>query len=558
MRWSLLGLLLGAVLYSPAEARACGGFFCNNSAPVNQAAERIVFARAADGTVTAIIQIQYTGPSERFAWLLPVAGSPEIGVSSNSAFATMQSLTNPTYSLITTIEGSCRDVRTGAPSAGAASDASLRDAGAGGPVGVVNQGSVGPYDFVVLSTDRTSPDRVGDAMTWLTDNGYDVTSANGELLRPYLESGLNLLAFRLTKADSAGSIRPVRLTFGNGLPAIPIRPTAVAATSDMGVMVFMLGSMRAVPVNYLSLELNDALIDWINPGPSYNAVVTAAANEAGGQGFVTEFAGSTAALSFGSSLGEAIFPSWMTSEWELISTTDWTLREAELLRQSLVLGQYDGFRDAIAETLPLPKGVGIDDFSSCPSCYFSTESDIAGFDPVAYVAALRRHVVTPLTETRALVDANPYMTRLYTTMSADEMTMDPMFDFNTDLGDYSNVHTAERTIECSPSVRFNEAPWRVWLPSGQLVRGRGPTWPFMPGDLPANARTLRVGTSGTGDVVTDNMLPIGNVLAAHNATVPGPSAIGRDESGCSAAGAGSGAAVLGFLLLGAVVVRRRR
>jgi uncharacterized protein (TIGR03382 family) len=481
-------------------------------------------------------------------------------VSSNSAFTALQSLTNPTYNLTTTIEGTCRDTGPRGPVFAGSADSSsaARDAGVGGPVGVVDRGSVGPYDYVVLATDPESTDRVGDAMTWLTDNDYDVTSVNGELLRPYLESGLNLLAFRLTKSDSSGSIRPVRITFGDGLPAIPIRPTAAAATNDMGVMVFMLGSMRAVPVNYLSLELNEALIDWINPGVSYNAVVTAAANEAGGQGFVTEFAGPTATLNGGTPLGEAIAPSWLVGEWDAIATTDWTMREGELLVRALNLGAFDGFRDAIAETLPVPPGATLDDLVSCPGCYYSTEADIVGFEPDAFVAALRRHVVTPIIETRELIDAHSYMTRLYTTMSADEMTMDPVFDFNTDLGDYSNAHVAERVIECSPSVSFNDAPWRVWLPGGQLVRGRGRTWPFTPGEIPANARTLRVGTTGSGDVVQDNMLPIGNVLSAHNATVPGPDALEREDSGCSAAGTGSGPAIFGFLLLGVVALVRRR
>ena len=74
----------------PAPAHACGGFFCDNSQPVNQAAERIIFSQSPTGEVTAVIQIQYQGPSERFAWLLPVTGSPEIGVSSDAAFSRLQ------------------------------------------------------------------------------------------------------------------------------------------------------------------------------------------------------------------------------------------------------------------------------------------------------------------------------------------------------------------------------------------------------------------------------------------------------------------------------------
>ncbi|MEN9581497.1 MAG: hypothetical protein RJA70_4506, partial [Pseudomonadota bacterium] len=44
---------------TPADA--CGGLFCDSSNPVNQAAERIVFAKNDDGTVTAAIEVLYEG-----------------------------------------------------------------------------------------------------------------------------------------------------------------------------------------------------------------------------------------------------------------------------------------------------------------------------------------------------------------------------------------------------------------------------------------------------------------------------------------------------------------
>ena len=86
------------------------------------------------------------------------------------------------------------------------------------------------------------------------------------------------------------------VTYDSELPSIPIRPTAVAANDDMGVMVWVLASNRAIPSNYKALELNEALIDWFNPNNNYNDVVSRAADEAMGQGFVTEYAGKVADL----------------------------------------------------------------------------------------------------------------------------------------------------------------------------------------------------------------------------------------------------------------------
>jgi len=547
---------------APGTAHACGGFFCNASTPVNQAAERIIFARAPSGAVTAVIQIQYTGPAERFAWMLPVAGSPEVAVSSNTAFQLLQSATNPSYLLTTTVEGSCRDDFLSGPSG------SFADAGAvsfdAGPrrddVTVVNQGSVGPYDFVVIAVDPAATDPAAIAVSWLRDNSYDVSDFGADRLSPYLMGGMNLLAFRLTKGNDTGSIRPVMLSFGNGAPSIPIRPTAVAASDDMGVMVWVLGDHRAVPVNYMSLELNEALINWINPSSNYNAVVTRAANEAGGQGFVTEMAGSSAPLV------DTIFGGFMSAEWERIQTQDWTGREGMLLFDVLnTFGSYDGISDAIAATLPLPAGVTLAELLACPACYVDySVTDIEGFEPADFLAAVTAQVIEPMERTRDLFSTSPYVTRLYTTMSADEMTRDPVFDFNPDLSDVSNQHNADRVIECSPSITQQQAPWRVHLPNGEVVRGRGTSWPFdaSAGELPANARVVRVGTTGTGEVVEDNSAAIAEGLALHNDTIPRP----RDPSerswlcaaspGADAGDAGLG--MLGLLVIGLLVAVRRR
>jgi hypothetical protein len=75
-------------------------------------------------------------------------------------------------------------------------------------------------------------------------------------------------------------------------------------------------------------------------------------------------------------------------------------------------------------------------------------------------------VLTPIQVTADLFEQHPYVTRLYTTMSGDEMTVDPVFDFNPDLGDVSNLHTAERTLTCDgPS-----GVWRVTFQNGQRHR----------------------------------------------------------------------------------------
>jgi len=520
-----LGALLAGAL-TPATAAACGGFFCDQAQPVNQAAEGIIFAQNDNGTVTAVIQIKYQGPSKNFSWLLPISSVPksdaDIGVASDVAFQRLQAATNPSYTLTTRVEGTCQqgdDGVFGSAGASAASGEGGEGGGAtAGGVTVEASGVVGAFDWTVLSVDKTLSDPAQVAVTWLAENGYDVPSSAPKLLASYLEQGLYLLALRLTKGASVGSIRPIIINYQGSEPSIPVKLTAVAANDDMGVLTYVLGKSRAIPQNYLSLELNEARINWFNASSNYNSVVIDAANDAGGQGFVTEFSGASSALE------SQIWTNSDAERWSYYATTP--LTNAKFFNGvTLDFGSYDGFWDATRAAVTPPTGVTFEKLQACPSCYMNTVS----FNQADYVAALNKNVFQPIQRVQDLITAHPQLTRMYTTLSADEMTLDPLFDFNADLPSVSNVHSAERVIECNPNVTFSQAPWHIELPQGGVLRGSGAqvsTWPMELAQLPPNRRIMRAGLSGPGKVLEDNSGEIKEALAAYNAGLPMPVAEG--------------------------------
>jgi hypothetical protein len=519
IRTTLFGAVaLAASTFTPGLASACGGFFCNQSQPVNQAAEGIIFADNGDGTVTAVIQIQYQGPSTSFSWLLPISSVniDNIAVASNLALQRLQSATNPSYTLTTTIEGTCKqeDFRSasGGPVPGAPSgNLAVNDSGSG--VSVEASGIVGPYDVTVLKVSASVADPAASAIEWLTKNGYDVPDGAGGLIGPYLESGLQLLALKLTKGADTGSIRPVVLTYPGTQASIPIKLTAVAANENMGVLTWLLGSARAVPQNYLSLELNEARINWFNAFSNYNSVVIEAASDAGGRGFVTELAGPS------STLKNLVWTQQDAASWTQFKSTQYQ-SFGDFFNQAFGrYGQYDGFWDATQAVVTLPANLKFDDFKLCPNCY-ADQVQISSLS--AYIAALQAKVIDPMTLVQNLIDAHPEITRLYTTMSPKDMTLDPLFTFNPDLPAVSNLHTAERIIECNANVSQFEAPWRIELPQGGVVRGTSAqvgTWPTDLGTLPSNQRILQVSASGSGKVIEDNSSVTQSGLKTYNATV---------------------------------------
>lgn len=575
-------LAAGVLTYSP-EAEACGGFFCDNSQPVNQTAERIIFSDNADDTVTALVQIMYQGPSEEFAWVLPVPGTPDVGVSSDTAFDRLQQATNPNYRMNTTVEGEC-GTRSNfgaddmASSGGAVNNASAPEDQDDG-VDVVDSGRVGPYIHTTISVDPSSDDPADVAVDWLERNSYDVSALGADVIRPYLEDGMNLIAFKLTKNADSGDVRPVTLTYPAELPMIPIKLTAVAAQSDMGVLVWVLGDGRAIPKNYKSLVLNDAAINWFDWRSTYEDVITQAANEANGQGFVTEYAKSATTLE------EAVITDSEIQYWEQVNDPDaWDGQHGAMLFDVMrTFGLWDGFRSVVADAIPVPDGATVDDFMNCPDCYFDgNEASIDGFSPSVFLQAMQTEVIDPVIDTQDLLESRPYVTRMYTTLSPPEMTLDPVFDFNTTLDDVSNTHTAQQTIHCSSDVTRWEAPWQVELPSGEVVNGSGRSWPLSAGDeLPASREIRQENASGSGETVTDHTADIEAILAAHNDETPisgdssgdgnngsgsnngssaGSNSDGDSGGGCTAAGGTTPLDAGGLLVvgLGLMVWRRRR
>ena len=556
----LAALCAAGTLLPPATANACGGFFCNAAQPVNQAAEGILFADNGDGTITAVIQIQYQGPSKSFSWLLPISSVPksdeDIGIASNTAFQRLQSATNPSYSLTLKVEGTCREPGGGSGCGSSSEDAAFA---AGGPAphgqvdpsndGVVVEASgvVGSFEWSVISLDQSLVDPASAAQEWLRANGYDVPSGAPALLGPYLKQGLFLLALRLTKGADSGSIRPIVLTYAGTQPSIPLKLTAVAANADMGVLTWVLGNSRAVPVNYASLELNEARINWFNAASNYNAVVIDAANDAAGQGFVTEFSGRTGALA------GRIWTAADEANWSGLNQSSSLTGGMFLQRAFQLYGQWDGFWDATHVALSASADQTFEGFKACPTCS-TLQLSVAD-----YLARLDKFVIEPVRRVQRLIDAHPQITRLYTTLSADEMTLDPLFSFNEDLPNVNNVHTAERVIVCNPAVEEFQAPWRIELPQGGVVWGTADqasagSWPDELSTLPPNRVILHAAETGEGKVLEDNSTMILAQLERYNSGKGAATASG----GCAAGRGRSSGAWLAVALLGAAMLRRRR
>ena len=279
---------LALALLAPSPAHACGGFFCGQK-PVDQQAERILFAVNDDGTVDMVVQITYAGDAEDFAWVLPLATVPSVeslDTFPQAALTALDANSGPRFQYPD--DPGCWDGRAFDAAAGPASED-----GDGGGVTVHIRETVGPYDVAVIeSTDPAA------LTTWLRDNGFRVTAPMEPYIRIYTEEGMKFLALRLQPGGDVNDIAPFKMTLPGQAPSVPIRLTSLAAEPEMGIAVFVLGDMRYGPANWPEVEVDDSRIVW-RPDTwpmetNWPSLVAQSVDEAGGRGFVTEYAGSTA------------------------------------------------------------------------------------------------------------------------------------------------------------------------------------------------------------------------------------------------------------------------
>ena len=280
---------LGSALLAPAPAAACGGFFCS-AAPIDQNAERIVFAvDDVAGTTDMIVQISYQGVDKDFAWLLPVGVVPQNRqVFPNGALGPLDAQTGPTFSLPANCardEGDSDNSASGPPSL----------SGQDPSVTVLVQETVGPFDVAVIESGDPAK-----AYEWLTNNGFRLAPAMQPYIALYTAQGMKFLALKLTANATVKDIQPFRMTLPGTTPSIPLRLTAIAAEPEMGVVVWILGQKRYEPANALELTIPTSELRWSARSypvrTNWTDVVARKVDEQGGRAWVVEQAGSTAQL----------------------------------------------------------------------------------------------------------------------------------------------------------------------------------------------------------------------------------------------------------------------
>jgi MYXO-CTERM domain-containing protein len=520
------------------------------------------------------IQIQYEGEADRFGWVIPVQSLPEVSVGSDPLFRNLLDASVPMYGFTRQFDdcstrGDDPQSDGAASTAGSSTSAGGDDGGNGGP-DILLQETVGAFDIVVL--DGQSVEQV---VTWLEDNGYQTDPASEPILQQYLDEGHLFAAVRLTGGADTDEIHPIVLKFQSDEPCVPLRLTAIAATEDMDVRTFFLTDSRVVPQSYKHVLVNPLKIDWPNSASNYKEVITMAvdAEAADGNAFVTEYAGASNVVSragiFRATWDAAPFAAMVETPVQVVDTlTSQSLMACDVDWDLTCTTFHPLLQPLLDQYVPVPEGIEPVDFYNCMTC-FEELIDLEAWDAAAFAQAIDERIIKPGIVATGLLDANPYLTRMYTTISPHEMNADPMFRANPTLPEVVSLRMSNQRLHCDGSTTVQIPDGReVYFPAGEAL-----VWPAFQDEMPWEEAVDQEGMAAQAPLISlvDNTEQINELLDQWN-KAKGQEVGGDDETGGSELGsneAGScgcttddggpaGGALFGLATFGLFGLLRRR
>lgn len=254
--------VLALALSHAGDASACGG--CFHEPPIQQSESTQVTGHkmilAVSQTQTTLWdQIEYMGSPSSFAWVLPVKGIVDVGLSSDALFQSLEAATqvNVSSPVIQCDPPPFCGSATGSGSSGTG------DFGAGGggggppPVTVTAQSVVGPYETVQLhSVDPAA------LTTWLTDHNFVIPDDIKPIISDYVGEGFDFLALKLIPGKAVTAMRPVRITMPGASPVLPLRMVAAGTGVTTPVSLFVMAEGRYEAANMPDFTIDSDQLTW--------------------------------------------------------------------------------------------------------------------------------------------------------------------------------------------------------------------------------------------------------------------------------------------------------
>ncbi len=275
MNRAAIAMGIGAAVVSFAaagerQAAACGGCFRPPTETDSDVTDERMLLSVSPLQTTLYDQIQYVGNPSSFAWVLPIHGTVDVGLSADVLFDSVDTLTKTQIQappLNCPVPLGCQG-NLNAGQAGPAVGSSSSGSSSGG-VTVIKSQNVGPYATVQLAT--TDPTALN---TWLAANGFDIPADVQPTLDAYVGEGFNFLAMKLLPNQGVQSMRPVRVTSPGASLSLPLRMAAIGTGATVGITIWVVADGRYEPQNFPFFHIEDSQLvwDWSTSSSNYTTL----------------------------------------------------------------------------------------------------------------------------------------------------------------------------------------------------------------------------------------------------------------------------------------------
>ena len=282
--WSL-PLAAAVTVFNPGDASACGGCFVPPAESTQVTGHRMILS-VGMGQSTLYDQIEYDGDPAEFAWVLPIKGTVDVGLSSDLVF---NQLGNDTGVTVLAPPQNCPIYSCGNDDfANEGSSTGTGGGSLGGPdVEVLASEVVGPFETVQLAS--TDPNALND---WLAGHGYSVPSDIQPIVSAYVNGGFNFLAMKLVPGVGIDKMRPVRITTQGSSPVLPLKMVAAGTGATTTLTLWVIGEARYQPTNFPSFEMptDQVLWDYATNESNYKTLRKSFYDASNGHAWLTEAA----------------------------------------------------------------------------------------------------------------------------------------------------------------------------------------------------------------------------------------------------------------------------
>jgi hypothetical protein len=270
----VLGISAAAAAFAFAgerEAQACGGCFHPPTQTASDITDERMLLSVSPKQSTLYDQIRYQGSPTSFAWVLPIKGTVDVGLSADVLFDSVDVLTQTT---IVPPQQNCPAPPSDCAAAFGQNSAAPSAGGAGGSsdnggVTVTKQQNVGPYATVQLhATDSSALEK------WLADNGFMIPADVQPTVDMYVAEGFDFLAMKLLPNQGVQAMRPVRVTSQGANLSLPLRMAAVGTGASVGITIWVVSDGRYEPQNFpfFHIEDKDLVWDWSTNSSNYTTL----------------------------------------------------------------------------------------------------------------------------------------------------------------------------------------------------------------------------------------------------------------------------------------------